>query len=401
MVAVERVHAASWYTYRGHLVFKSATPGLSGGNDGKTASAGGTQGTSDSTAPYQVAQPVDGTGTPSPDAGQKQPGTDPAPADPAGNGQAGGDLPAQATASSANPAQATASSATGKKNDQAEETEIKQLEARDAHVRAHEAAHAAVGGPYVRGESFSYERGPDGRMYAIGGEVQLDVSPEKDPRATIRKMEVIRAAALAPGDPSPQDMAVAAEATAEEAQAAQELAQEANQKATGQASGAAAPSGVGGAQPGASSGVAPNAPTGTSSGAPSGVSPNAPTGTQSGAPSAVSPGAPTDAPLPGGPTPATNPTRKSGGAKGAATTTRAGGTPALPGGYSQAVKGAGGLTGPAYQTVYDSIAAMIKKTYSIGATSGNVSMSSHTATLESNRASRSFGELGALLDIRV
>jgi len=60
-------------------------------------------------------------------------------------------------------------------------------------------------------------------MYAVGGEVSIDTTPVKgDPQATVAKMETIKAAALAPADPSGQDRAVAAEASQEESQARQE-----------------------------------------------------------------------------------------------------------------------------------------------------------------------------------
>jgi hypothetical protein len=61
--------------------------------------------------------------------------------------------------------------------------------------------------------SFTYERGPDGAQYAVGGEVSIDVGPvQGDPEATIEKMRVVRAAAMAPAQPSAQDRAVAAQA---------------------------------------------------------------------------------------------------------------------------------------------------------------------------------------------
>lgn len=59
----------------------------------------------------------------------------------------------------------------------------------------------------------------------MGGEVSLDTSAVPgDPRATMAKAERIRAAALAPSDPSGQDRSVAAQAAAMESQASQELA---------------------------------------------------------------------------------------------------------------------------------------------------------------------------------
>jgi len=91
---------------------------------------------------------------------------------------------------------------------------VRQLRARDREVRAHEAAHVAAGGSLVRGgPSFTYQTGPDGRSYAIGGEVQIDVSAvANDPQATLAKSSQIRAAALAPANPSAQDLRVAANA---------------------------------------------------------------------------------------------------------------------------------------------------------------------------------------------
>lgn len=103
---------------------------------------------------------------------------------------------------------------------------LQQLRARDREVRAHEAAHAAVGGQYVTGgPSFTLQRGPDGRSYAIGGEVSIDTSAiANDPEATLAKAEIVRRAALAPAQPSPQDLRVAARVTQTAAQARVEIA---------------------------------------------------------------------------------------------------------------------------------------------------------------------------------
>ncbi len=104
---------------------------------------------------------------------------------------------------------------------------VAKLAARDQQVRAHEQAHLAAAGPYATGgPSFQYTTGPDGKRYAIGGEVGIDTSPiSGDPEATIRKAQVIRAAATAPADPSGQDQRVAAAAMKMETQARQELQQ--------------------------------------------------------------------------------------------------------------------------------------------------------------------------------
>lgn len=100
------------------------------------------------------------------------------------------------------------------------------LQARDREVRAHEAAHQAAAGPYARGSArYSYETGPDGKRYAVGGEVQIDTAKvANDPQATLDKARIIRRAALAPAEPSAQDQRVARQAAALEAQAQRELA---------------------------------------------------------------------------------------------------------------------------------------------------------------------------------
>ena len=109
-----------------------------------------------------------------------------------------------------------------------EQREVEQLKNRDREVRAHEQAHMAAAGPYARGgPRYDYESGPDKKRYAVGGEVSIDTSPVSgDPEATIRKAQVVRRAAQAPAEPSPQDRRVAAEAGRMEAKARQELSQE-------------------------------------------------------------------------------------------------------------------------------------------------------------------------------
>lgn len=104
--------------------------------------------------------------------------------------------------------------------------EVRQLASRDREVRQHEAGHAAVGGQYAGAPRYEYQRGPDGRLYAVAGEVSIDTSPVlNDPAATLEKAEVILRAALAVAEPSAQDRAVAARASALAAEARAELAQ--------------------------------------------------------------------------------------------------------------------------------------------------------------------------------
>ncbi len=103
-----------------------------------------------------------------------------------------------------------------------------ELKQRDREVRAHEAAHLAAAGRYATGgASFEYERGPDGKSYAVGGEVGIDTSPvPNDPEATIQKARMIKAAALAPADPSSTDRKVAASAAQMEAEARRDISEQ-------------------------------------------------------------------------------------------------------------------------------------------------------------------------------
>lgn len=136
---------------------------------------------------------------------------------------------AATSATASDPAAAQAESAGQARLEQLrlrqEQLEIRDLAARDREVRSHEQAHAAAGGALAGSPSYSYVRGPDGRNYVTGGEVSIDSSPVPgDPQATLAKMEQVRRAALAPAEPSAQDLKVAAQAQAQAAQARGELA---------------------------------------------------------------------------------------------------------------------------------------------------------------------------------
>lgn len=107
----------------------------------------------------------------------------------------------------------------------AESRQLAALKQRDREVRAHEMAHlTAAGGLANGGATFSYQRGPDGVYYAIGGEVSISLREGRTPEETIANARTIKAAALAPADPSAQDRAVAAAASAMEARAQSEQA---------------------------------------------------------------------------------------------------------------------------------------------------------------------------------
>ena len=124
-----------------------------------------------------------------------------------------------------------------------EEQEVRELEKRDAEVRRHEQAHKAAAGPHASGgATFEFTTGPNGRRYAVSGEVSIDTSEVRgNPRATIAKMQQIRRAALAPANPSSQDRAVASKAAQIEQEARAQAAQEPRGGSDGPRSGMANP----------------------------------------------------------------------------------------------------------------------------------------------------------------
>ena len=103
---------------------------------------------------------------------------------------------------------------------------VSELQAADTNVRAHEAAHMAAGGGLTSPASYTYERGPDNKMYAVAGEVGISTSEGNTPQESLNKAQTIRRAALAPADPSPQDLKVAAQAASMEMSARAQIMQE-------------------------------------------------------------------------------------------------------------------------------------------------------------------------------
>ena len=133
-----------------------------------------------------------------------------------------------------------------------QDREVAELKRADAEIRRHEAAHASAGGRYAGAPSFEYQVGPDGKRYAVAGEVPIDVSPVAgDPGATIAKMQVVKRAASAPASPSAQDRAVAATAAKIEVQARAELRAERAEAASGDDAAAAPGAEALSARPGA------------------------------------------------------------------------------------------------------------------------------------------------------
>lgn len=122
-------------------------------------------------------------------------------------------------------------SAEDKQQQQAEQRQVTELKRRDTEVRTHEQAHASLGGQYASSPQYEYETGPDGRRYAVAGEVSIDISKESTPEETLRKATQVKAAALAPAEPSVQDLRVATEATQIALEARTEIASEKAQEA--------------------------------------------------------------------------------------------------------------------------------------------------------------------------
>lgn len=110
---------------------------------------------------------------------------------------------------------------------------VQDLQSRDIEVRAHEAAHQGAGGGMTGGASFTYQQGPDGRMYAIGGEVSISIPSGSTPQETIRNAQQAIAAAMAPADPSGQDFSVASSAMVMLMKAQQQQAKEIQQEMLG------------------------------------------------------------------------------------------------------------------------------------------------------------------------
>lgn len=129
-------------------------------------------------------------------------------------------------------------SSRGRELSAADQRRVAELARIDAEVRAHEQAHISAGrGVVTSGPTYTYTYGPDGKQYAVGGEVGIDTSPEQKPEANIDKGQRIQDAALAPTQPSPQDYQVAAVGSQLEAQGRQDLslAQRMEQQAAAEA----------------------------------------------------------------------------------------------------------------------------------------------------------------------
>ena len=90
---------------------------------------------------------------------------------------------------------------------------VDRLRQRDSQVRQEEKAHAAVAGDLAGPISYVYQRGPDGRQYAVGGSVPIKAQAlSGDPEDAKRLGARIAAAAHAATNPSGADLAAANQA---------------------------------------------------------------------------------------------------------------------------------------------------------------------------------------------
>ena len=93
----------------------------------------------------------------------------------------------------------------------AEEKLLGDLERIDKEVHEHEMQHYLMAQPYARSPEYFYVIGPDGRRFAVSGLTAFDATPiAGDNDATIRKLDALVRAALAPREPSEEDRRVAA-----------------------------------------------------------------------------------------------------------------------------------------------------------------------------------------------
>ncbi|MGJ0300875.1 putative metalloprotease CJM1_0395 family protein [Aliarcobacter cryaerophilus] len=112
-----------------------------------------------------------------------------------------------------------------------EEAEVFKLKAIDSKIKAHEMAHKS--GPAASGgATYSYTKGPDGLMYAIAGEVPVEIKTGDTPQETISNMHDVISTALAPSDPSPQDLSIASKARVIMMKAQQEFTKEIHEQIT-------------------------------------------------------------------------------------------------------------------------------------------------------------------------
>lgn len=87
---------------------------------------------------------------------------------------------------------------------------LEKFKNKDTEIRTHEQIHASIGHTTAP-ISYSYQQGPDGKMYAVGGSVRMDTSIPDDPKAAAFKLDILQKAASGPSHTSAADNAIASQ----------------------------------------------------------------------------------------------------------------------------------------------------------------------------------------------
>jgi len=109
--------------------------------------------------------------------------------------------------------------------------QVAELRSVEQKVKAHEQAHSSAGGKFAGGINYEFQKGPGGQKYIVGGEVPIQMPKSDDPEETMQAMEQVRRAALAPANPSSQDMQVASKASQAILEAQSEMKSKENKEA--------------------------------------------------------------------------------------------------------------------------------------------------------------------------
>lgn len=105
---------------------------------------------------------------------------------------------------------AAAKAPNGEELSREDEALLQKLQARDTKVRGHEAAHVMAAGGQAQGlPTYTYQTGPDGRRYAVGGSVNISMLRTGDADHDARQANRAYRAAMATGEPSTRDMQTA------------------------------------------------------------------------------------------------------------------------------------------------------------------------------------------------
>lgn len=107
--------------------------------------------------------------------------------------------------------------------DHAIANDIQRSRSWEASVIQHERAHMHTGGEFAGAASYVYSKGADGKTYVTGGEVSMKVPAGGDLEQLKYALERVKRAAMAPANPSPQDMQTAAMAATRQAAVNQEI----------------------------------------------------------------------------------------------------------------------------------------------------------------------------------